>query len=231
MTRILLLATVLAARLCAGTISTSSPCPVTSFTVGHMTVSNCQVSVTYTSTATEGPGPPLLQIGNLGLVPLGIPGYCDNCISEPGSISLSTGPEADFVDAFVTADFTMDPQWRIKSLSLIFNEDDDSFVTGGVLLNSPCVANFFRTGPSAGGGSCLTSPLLQSGTISLKLYIQTDLPTVTWEGGTGIVGPGHLDVLQVFVPEPSTVVLIGLGIAVCLFSCHSTRLNGGSGAS
>ena len=54
MTKILLLATVLAARLCAATISISSTCP--GFTYGHMTISNCQTNTTFSISEFGFPG-------------------------------------------------------------------------------------------------------------------------------------------------------------------------------
>ena len=62
MTRTLLLATVLAAQLCAGTVSISTPCDLPTFTLGHMTISNCQSSVISTF--------PVDQLG--GVTPLGL---------------------------------------------------------------------------------------------------------------------------------------------------------------
>ena len=64
MPRILLLTTIVAARLCAGTISYSTPCAQAQFTTGHMQVSNCQV-IYIESLAT----PMNASIGDIELVP------------------------------------------------------------------------------------------------------------------------------------------------------------------
>jgi hypothetical protein len=211
MTRILLLATVLAAGLSAGTISISSPCPLTTFTVGHLTICNCQTSVTYTDTGRN-------SFSNLGFGPGTVDQDDFVHIGETGMVTLLSAPVESIIQGTVTADFTMDPQWWIRFVGISFAGGDfGQAVSDGVDLTSPC-----STGYSPGFGNppgCTLSPLLQSGSLSVTLRLHGDAAPLT---GDGTVGGGDIRLAQVFItPEPSTVMLIGLGIAVCLISRHS----------
>ena len=201
MTRTLLLATVLAAQLCAGTI----PCAVPTFTWGHMTISNCQSSVTNTIPAEQldwvfpyGLQPePNLTIGN------------ELAFYHSGGARASSGAEAGYFNASLTADFTMDPGWAAD------------------LVNWTCLVDFYGLTVSDGctltfAGPAGTGVPLQSGTITLLEYIQVDAicdTCILHTRDTGTVGGGEIIISQspVTTPEPSTFVLIGFGIVgVCL---------------
>jgi hypothetical protein len=201
MTRTLLLATVLAAQLCAGTI----PCAVPTFTWGHMTISNCQSSVTNTIPAEqlEGVFPyglqpePLFTTGN------------QLAFYHSGGATAVSGAEVGYFDASLTADFTMDPGWAAD------------------LVNWTCMVGFDGVTASAGceltfAGPAGTGVPLQSGTITLleQLHVDAICDTcILHTRDTGTVGGGLIIISQnpVTAPEPSTFVLIGFGIVgVCL---------------
>jgi hypothetical protein len=225
MTRILLLATVLAVRLCAGTISLSSACP--GFTYGHMTISNCQTNTTFSISEVGFPG-------SLSLSPqVPFPGPNDLTMSAGTGGGLESNPdEAQFVEETLTADFTMDPEWGMSSVFMSFpnaGDDGPSVNVGGTLnvTNTQC-QGIPMDGSGAFGDFCVPSFPLQSGTISLMVDIRSDKVCPTCFTDTGRINSGTVTLTQVFVPdqvpEPNTVVLIGLGIAaVCLFSRRSTR--------
>ena len=175
-----------------------------------MTISNCQTSVTY---SISGAG----TFTPLSLTPNGILFGNELDLLENGAASLSSGPVAQFINATVTANFTMDPQWGIDIVVMRFLAQDDGVtVSENVNLNAPCVA--FVAGDSSGTGSCRPPSPLQSGTISLNLTITSNAICSTCIFDKGDVGPGTLGLRQVPVPEPSTTVLMGLGIAAVLFS-------------
>jgi hypothetical protein len=106
MARILVLAAVLAAHMRAVTVS--GPCPVTTFTLGHMTISNGQTNITYTIPNDRSFTP-------LGLSPNGILAGNALDVTETGSASLGSGQLAQSFEGAVTANFAMDPggRWRL----------------------------------------------------------------------------------------------------------------------
>ncbi len=210
MTRILFLATLSAAQVCATTISTSSACPV--FTSGHMTISNCQASTT--GSFISGVGFP----GDLSLVPQ-LPNPAPNGlvmrVDGASAFVLTSNPdEAQFVEWTLAADFLMDPQWRMSSVAMSFNVGNDgTSVSVNANLgasNSQCVS---VGGSNTIGGFCVPLTPAQSGTITLTLDLRSDKVCPTCFTDSSGFGNGAITLNQVFVPdsvpEPSTIVLLG----------------------
>ena len=196
MTRTLLLATVLAAPLCAGTI----PCAVT---WGHMTLSDCQISVTNTI-----PGDQWHPEGDpVGLQPVPFLTTGDQlAFYHSGGATAVSGAGAGYFAATLTADFMMDPGWAAD------------------LLNWTCLVGTDGLNASAGCALTVAGPAgtgvpLQSGTITLLQTLQVDAICDKCTIDRATVGGGYIVFSQspVTTPEPSTFVLIGFGIVgVCL---------------
>ena len=160
MTRTLLLATVLAAQLCAGTISISAPCDLPTFPSGHMTISNCQSSVIST-----------FPVQFEGFTPLELQPEPDFTTGNQLALYHSGGAMAtgiwasrdqmNYIDLSLTADFTMDPGWLASGFGWTCE-----FSSDGIAAASSCVLTF--AGPTG------TGLPLQSGTITLLENVWID---------------------------------------------------------
>jgi hypothetical protein len=164
MVKILVLAAILTAPVGAAIVS--GPCPVSSFTLGHTTISNCQTSIT-TSTPFDG------SFTALGLSPNGmLPGNVID-LREPGMALLNSGLVAESFLGTITANFTMDPAWALEHVSLDFIAQDTNFfaaVSENVFFDSPCVTVV----PGGSSGANWSIPSLPSaGTITLRLDIHS----------------------------------------------------------
>ena len=182
----------------------SGPCTTPAFTVGHITISNCQTSITYTI-PNEGSFTPL------DLTPAGVMGTAVD-IFEPGGVTLGSGPVAQSYQGTITATFAMESGWLLSGGSIRFFAGDDGPAAGeDVTLSAPCMAI------NSAGGSCRpqpTPPGLSSGTINLQLFARSDAVCALCEHDSGHIDHGDLLFTEVQVPEPGTVGLISLGIAL-----------------
>ena len=139
------------------------------------------------------------------------------------SSSLVTRTEAQFVEWTLAADFLMDPQWRMSSVAMSFNVGNDgTSVSVNANLgasNSQCVS---VGGSNTIGGFCVPLTPAQSGTITLTLDLRSDKVCPTCFTDSSGFGNGAITLNQVFVPdsvpEPSTIVLLGLGAVPIFFA-------------
>jgi hypothetical protein len=201
--RILVLAAIMAIRMGATTVS--GPCPVTTFTLGHMTISNCQTNITYTI-PTDGYFTPL------GFAPDGV--LLGNIldVTEVGMVVLGSAAVAQSFDGTVTASFAMDPGWALAGVTLLaIAEDDGPLVSENVFLDAPCVT--LVGGDSSGTGTCSLPSSPHSGAITLELSIHSDPQCAMCFADSGQVGGGTILLTQVVAPEPGTALFLGLGLA------------------
>ena len=189
------------ATLSANATTLSGLCPTPGFTILHMTVSNCSTSIVY-DISGDGVFTPLDLVG----------GTAGNIIDihEPGGVALGSGPVAQSYVGTVTADFVMDPGWLLTDGGIRFLSGDDGPAAGeDVDLTAPCSAI-----NSGNGGACRPFPPVSSGMIHLQLFARSDAVCPLCEHDSAHIDHGDLLFTEVQVPEPGTVGLISLGIAL-----------------